>query len=116
MESDLANKNNVFYLTKDDWDSTTEKLDSVKGDLEIMKTYIPHLEKLDALPQIRDHLINVATGKDHVPKTIVDSLLEKQNKLAMGMHKILTAIIIGLVLIIGVLLTGKHFGLVSLFQ
>lgn len=73
------------------------------GDLHVnmanIMQHTKHLEKLDALTDIRDSLIGPATGRDQL-----------QTKTAMSIFRILGIVIIGLLLTIVFLLTGENFG------
>lgn len=78
------------------------KLEEIHVYTKEILTYARHLEKLDALSDIRDHLISVATGKDHI-----------QSKIAIMLFKILGAVILCLIGIIVFLLVGEQWGLIG---
>jgi hypothetical protein len=97
---------------KDGWDrhkAEFEKMTSKVGETHIIMNQIlqhtQHLSKLDALEDIRDSLLESATGRNHL-----------ETKTAMVMFKILGAVIATLLLTILYLLTGQHFNLLTLFH
>lgn len=71
--------------------------------LNNFSNYAKHLEDLRALPEIRDKLLDSATGRKQFDKDAV-----------MLMIKIFGGVIIALVICIMFLLTGQHFGLIDL--
>lgn len=81
-------------------DVVTKINESHANTLTLMK-YAQHLEKLDALTDIRDHLMRSATGRDQIP-----------TKTAMLIFKILGFVIAILAFAIGALLMGERLGLI----
>lgn len=81
-----------------------EKIDQIHSDMNEFKTWLPHLGKLDALEDIKDHLMDAATGKNQI-----------EVKTATLIFKILGGVIIAQTVTIVFMLTGQHFGLFGLF-
>lgn len=70
-----------------------------------LMTHTKHLSKLDALEDIRDSLLDSATGKSHI-----------DIKTAGMLFKILGAVIFALLLVIVFLLTGEKLGILNLLH
>jgi hypothetical protein len=86
-----------------------------------MSKSLSHLSKLDImvsllegiqdnLNALRNNLIPAATGVDRMPIKSVDQLLEDQRKGAALVYKMLGAIIIVLLFVLGHLLVGENLG------
>ena len=79
-----------------------EQLNDTLNNTKIMLQYAKHLEKLDALVDIKDHLLAAATGKGYM-----------DIKTANLVFKILGLVIVGLIAVILFLLTGSHAGIIG---
>ena len=90
---------------KSDFEKMTNRVSETHVVMNQILTHTQHLSKLDALTDIRDSLINKATGRDQL-----------DTKTAMVMFKILGAVIATLLLTLLFLLTGQHFNLFTLFK
>lgn len=88
-----------------DYEKTVTQIQETHQAMRQMLVHTQHLMKLDALEDIRDSLINKATGRDQL-----------DTKTAMVMFKILGAVIGVLLLTLLFLLTGQHFNLLTLFK
>lgn len=103
----------LFVLAKQ-WDEMQPRIQVALSKVDDMHALVPEihnqtrdLNNLSALPSIAahlkvlsEHLVNSATGKDHIP-----------TKTATLIFKILGFVIVALVLMIIFLLTGDHFSL-----
>lgn len=83
-------------------ESHARKIEEIFVHTKEILTYARHLEKLDALYDIRDHLISVATGKDHI-----------QTKVVVMIFKVFGIVILCLIAIIVFLLVGEQWGLIG---
>lgn len=77
-------------------DSAMEKIDEIYSTHQLIGENIQHLEKLDI---IADTLIGLVSGKDQFPM-----------KVGMKVINTLCFVIVALIIVIGCLLTGEHFG------
>lgn len=77
-------------------------------------SHASHLEKLDALADIRDKLLDSATGRDSIPTKTAMEMFDKQARASMTMHRVYGAVIVALTVAILFLLTGQRFGLFDL--
>lgn len=84
------------------WPETKEKLDFLYSEINTLGKYLPHLTKLDALEDIKDHLMKAATGRDQIP-----------TQTAMLIVKILGVVIVALLLVLVFLLTGEKLNFLS---
>ena len=82
--------------------TAASKIEETFDNSKQILSYVKHLEKLDALVEIKDHILNAATGKDHIQKDV-----------AILLFKILGLVIVSLTAIIAFLLTGSHFGVIG---
>lgn len=82
-----------------------EILDEVYETMQRLSEHTHHLEKLEILEEIRDKLVDSATGRRHL-----------DTETAQLIFKILGAVIVGQLLIVMCLLTGQKFGILDLFQ
>jgi dihydrodipicolinate reductase len=73
-----------------------------------------HLSKLDAiagtLVEVKDTLLDAATGRHQIPLEIVKELFAQTRKDVGTNTKILAGVIVLLLAVIGFLLMGEHFG------
>jgi hypothetical protein len=86
----------------EEWPETKLKVDAMHEDISEMKLYLPHLEKLEALSDIKSHLMSAATGKNHI-----------ETQTAILIFKILGGVIFALLIVVVFLLTGEHFGVLG---
>lgn len=86
----------------DYWDEPMRQIAETHRMVSDIGRYAPHLSKLDALEDIKDRLLDSATGKDHLDKTV-----------AILLFKILGIVIIGLLFCLVFLLTGESFGIIG---
>lgn len=96
----------------ENWDDHQDAFSKISKQIEdntavmnLLLSNTAHLKKLDALEDIRDNLLDSATGRNHL-----------ETKTAVLMLKILGAVIATLLLIILFLLTGQHLNIFSLFK
>lgn len=82
-----------------EWESVKGKITETHATSVTLAEYLPHLKKLDALEDIKDHLMRAATGKDQIDIGVAKMLF-----------KILGITITALLFIIVFLLTGSHWG------
>lgn len=97
-----------------DWDiyrkrqlKALREISALHAKLDDMANHTVHLEqlkKLDALVEIRDRLLNSATGRHHIDLPTFGLVV-----------KVLGTVIIGLTIVILSLLLGENFGIVSKF-
>lgn len=85
-----------------EWQDVRYKVTEIHSAVMKQTAYLSHLEKLDALADIKTHLLGAATGRDHIP-----------TKVAVTVIKILGLVIVALLAVILFLLTGEHFGLLG---
>lgn len=90
---------------REDFEKMTSKVSETHVLMTQIMTHTQHLSKLDALEDIRDTLINKATGRDQL-----------DTKTALIMFKILGAVIVTLLLTILFLLTGQSLNFFKLFH
>lgn len=83
----------------------SKKIEETYALMKIMTQHIQHLSKLDALEDIRDSLLESATGRNHIDANM-----------AMLVFKVLGAVIVVLLFVLLFLLTGQHFNFVTLFK
>jgi len=85
-----------------DWSEIKGKIVNTHETSITLSKYLPHLEKLDALEDIKNHLLDAATGKNQL-----------DIKVATLLFKILGITIIALLAVILFLLTGEHWGILG---
>ena len=88
-----------------DWGSIKEKIVNTHETSVTLAKYLPHLEKLDALEDIKSHLMEAATGKNQL-----------DIKVATLIFKILGATIFVLLAVILFILTGQKMGLLQMIS
>lgn len=102
-----ARTNGALYcpLDKDDWSSHRDKTDDMVIKLALLEDHLnrlvintKHLEKLDHLADIKDKLLESATGRNHVDIGTVRTLF-----------RILAVVVVALTGIVVFLLTGEKF-------
>jgi hypothetical protein len=85
-----------------DWGSIKSKIVDTHTTSLTLAKYLPHLEKLDALEDIKNHLLDAATGKNQL-----------DIKVATLIFKILGLTILALLAVILFLLTGEAWGILG---
>lgn len=88
-----------------DWKTIREKIVETHSVSVTLGKYLPHLEKLDALEDIKDHLMDAATGKNQL-----------DIKVATLLFKILGITIVALLFVIIFLLTGESMGILGVLH
>lgn len=81
------------------------KIDRTHDAMLQIVPHIQHLSKLDTLEDIRDTLLEAATGRNHIDANM-----------ATLVFKILGAVILTLLFVLLFLLTGQHFNILTLFK
>lgn len=111
---------NMFCPLDDDWINyktrlikLAEKIESTDHGMEILKSHVGHLTKLDKLENIaasmldiKDSLLEAATGKNQIDKETVQRLMKTQGY-------IFGLVILALTVILVFLLTGESSGWVG---
>lgn len=100
----MTQETNGLYRCEvsESWNEFKNKVNDMHTVSKAVATYLPHLEKLDSLERMENHLMDVATSKNQI-----------ETKTVMFIFKILGAVILALLLVIVFLLTGEHLGLLS---
>lgn len=95
----MSESNGIEYckLKSEVWKETQVKVSEMHNAIKTMSENLPHLRKLDVLEDIKEHLMNAATGRDQL-----------QTKTAMTIFKILGGVIFGLLATVVYLLTSGH--------
>lgn len=88
-----------------DWKTIREKIVDTHATSVTLGKYLPHLEKLDALEDIKNHLMEAATGKNQL-----------DIKVATLIFKILGIAIFALLVVIVFLLTGEAWGILGVLH
>lgn len=90
------------------------KIDNIHHSLGSFDGHIRHLSKLDtiasAVVDMKDNLVAVATGKSHIPLDVAKEIFSQNKQGSDTTIKVLGAVIIVLLSVIGFLLIGEHFG------
>lgn len=86
-------------------DTHVKKIEDMYMHTREILTYAKHLEKLDALNDIRDHLISAAIGKDQI-----------QTKTALLIFKILGVVICALLAVLLFLLIGEKADIIGMLH
>jgi hypothetical protein len=104
--------NGTCHLNDDEWVEYRERADrmeqvvmEIKGQNANLVEYCSHLKKLDALDDIKDHLMSAATGGNQ---------LDLGMKIAKLLSWIFGSIIAVLLFVICFLLTGQSVGWIKL--
>jgi len=87
----------INCVLRSSWKETSGKVSEMHTAIKTMTEYLPHLSKLDALEDVKEHLMKAATGRDQL-----------ETKTAMAIFKILGVVIFGLLAVIVYLLTSGH--------
>lgn len=91
-----------------------QRIDSNCQSLEVMKTYLKHLEKLDEIAEsndaMKDYLFDAAVGKNQIPMDVAKEIFAQGAKDRSFNSRLQSGISIGLLGVIVFLLMGEHFG------
>jgi hypothetical protein len=108
----VGGDNRVDCPIADEWRSHQEtvkkpisQIDEMHNSITQILKHTQHLTKLDALEDIRDSLLDSATGRNHLDL-----------KTATTLFRLLGWVIGALLLTILFLLTGQHFNILTLFK
>jgi hypothetical protein len=94
-----------------------DQIEDIHGSTSQILRYAKHLEKLDALTDIKDNLLSFAVGKDQIPTKVVEAMMVRADKNSRLIYTVLGLVIVALIGVLAFLLTGEHLGWVhKLFQ
>lgn len=96
--------------------SMASKIETIHDGIEEFKGHVSHLSKLDtiadAVVDMKDNLVSVATGRSQIPLDVAKELFSQNRQGSNAITKILSAVIVLLLAVIGFLLIGESSGLI----
>lgn len=87
-----------------------EQINDIHGTSKILLDNTKHLEKLNALSDIRDSLLSYVVGRDQISTKVVNELFEQQHKTFRTTQIVTGIVVVGLIGVIVFLLTGEQLG------
>ena len=111
---DCGMLNGVWSQYQKELTEMGNKIEVIHDNLGEFGRHIGHLSKLDtiadAVVDMKDNLISVATGKSQIPLDVAKVIFDQKQTSSDTTVKTLGAVIVVLLAVIGFLLIGEHFG------
>lgn len=95
---------------KERTEKAVNQIDEMHRTTNDILEYTKHLEKLDALVEIKDSLLSYVVGRNSVDTKTVNEIFLQQHKTFRTTQIVTGIVVIGLIGVIVFLLTGEHMG------
>ncbi len=87
-----------------------DQINEIHGASKTFLDNIKHLEKLNALSDIKESLLSYVVGRDQISTKVVNELFEQQHKTFRTTQIVTGIVVVGLIGVIVFLLTGEQLG------